>query len=460
MNRIAIAGSIVAMACLALSCAVRSAPSATIEIQTEDVERFFRLYDAAGGRPTAEQLQRDYLDPGTAGLHHLARVRNVTGERIARTLGAEPELYRNARSCMAALPRIRERLEATFDKLLALYPEAQKPPVTILVGRGRPVAIAGPGDGVQIGLEAMCSAIATRFFDANVDDRFVRVIAHEYIHAQQAPTLANNERPSVLERSLVEGVAEFVGELISGGVSLVALSASATGRETEIETRFAADVDKTDLSDWVDNTTAESVGQLGYWVGYRIAKAFHQHAPDKRAAIREMIRMTDPRELLAKSGWYPGIALNSSPDILPTAFGAAVDRDVRAARDATEPFKVLDNAVGAGYERDVPRCVAHPSEGGMGFHHRKPALRGAHLDVEKPEILPYARMPDGHYKLTGVEYIVPFSAWSRSEAPVIMGQQLKRSDAIQGWYLHVWIWEQNPSGLFADWNPRVSCGAM
>jgi hypothetical protein len=25
------------------------------------------------------------------------------------------------------------------------------------------------------------------------------------------------------------------------------------------------------------------------------------------------------------------------------------------------------------------------------------------------------------------------------------------------WYLHVWIWEPNPSGLFADWNPSVTC---
>jgi hypothetical protein len=310
MNRSAMGGFLGAMAFLALSCAAQSAPSPSIEIQTDDVTRFFRIYEAAGGHPTAEQLQREYLDLGTAGLRHLARVRNVTGERIARAIGAEPELYTNARSCMAALPRIRGRLDVAFDELLALYPEAQKPPVTIVVGRGRPLAIAGPGDGVQIGLEAMCSGIAARFFDANVDDRFVHVIAHEYIHAQQAPALANNEHPVVLERSLVEGVADLVGELISGGIANVAVSASAKGRETEIETKFAADVDKTDLSDWVDNTTPESVGQLGYWVGYRIAKAFYQHAPDKRAAIREMIQMTDPHAFLAKSGWYPGIVLN------------------------------------------------------------------------------------------------------------------------------------------------------
>ena len=51
------------------------------------------------------------------------------------------------------------------------------------------------------------------------------------------------------------------------------------------------------------------MGQLGYWVGYRIAKAFYQRAPDQRRAISEMIRMTDARAFLAKSGWFPGMAL-------------------------------------------------------------------------------------------------------------------------------------------------------
>jgi hypothetical protein len=310
MNRIAINGLVATIGCLAFSCAARGASPQPIEIQTEDVGRFFRIYDAADGHPTAERLQSDYLDVGTAGLRHLARVRNVTGERIARAIEAEPELYTKARSCMAALPRIRERLAVTFDNLLRLYPKARRPPVTILVGRGRPLAIASPGDGVQISLEGMCSATAARFLAADVDDRFVHVIAHEYIHAQQAPALAKSQRPSVLERSLVEGIAEFVGELISGGIANVAVSASTKGRETEIETRFAADVEKTDLSDWVDNTTAESVGQLGYWVGYRMAKAFYRHARDKRAAVHEMIQMTDPGAFLAKSGWSPGIVLN------------------------------------------------------------------------------------------------------------------------------------------------------
>jgi hypothetical protein len=143
--------------------------------------------------------------------------------------------------------------------------------------------------------------------------------------------------------------------------------------------------------------------------------------------------------------------------ILPTQFGEAVDRDVTAVRAATEAFRLLDNAVAAGYERHVSQCVENRPAGGMGFHHAKAALRDANLEVDKPEILTYARTPDGEYKLTGVEYVVPISEWSRSEPPTIMGRSLKRAESLGIWYLHVWIWEPNPSGLFADWNPRVKC---
>jgi hypothetical protein len=50
--------------------------------------------------------------------------------------------------------------------------------------------------------------------------------------------------------------------------------------------------------------------QRGYWVGYRIAKSYYQHAPDKRAAIRAMIQMTDAQAILASSRWNPGIRLD------------------------------------------------------------------------------------------------------------------------------------------------------
>ena len=293
-------------ACLTLSCAAPDRRSA-IEIQTEDVTRFYDIYERTDGQTTAAQIQRFYVEPGSAGLRHLTQARNVNAETIARALAERPELYTNARACLAALPRIRDRLRQSFANLLRRYPEASRPPITILISHGKPVAIAGPTSGVQVALEAVCSETAARFLGANIEDRLVHLIAHEYIHVQQPEELPD---PTVLQRALEEGIADFLGELISGGIPNVAVHESVRGREMLIEQRFAAHLDQRDLSAWFDNTTMEDVGQLGYWVGYRIAKAYYANAPDQQAAIGEMIKMTDAHAFLAKSGWRPGIELN------------------------------------------------------------------------------------------------------------------------------------------------------
>jgi hypothetical protein len=144
------------------------------------------------------------------------------------------------------------------------------------------------------------------------------------------------------------------------------------------------------------------------------------------------------------------------PGILPSGFGDAVDRDVKAVRDATASFHSIDRAQAAGYTQETD-CMEKPPEGGMGYHFTRRELRDGILEVDKPEVLVYEKRVDGSFKLNGVEYIVPIDAWQSSEPPTIMGQPMKRFDRAGFYYLHAWIWEHSPSGIFADWNPRVKC---
>jgi hypothetical protein len=287
-----------------VSAAILAAAAPIIHI--EDVELFFKVYDGARGNPTAEQLQRDYLDAGSDGLRQFASMRNTTASRIAEAIARQPRMYADARRCEKVLPRVRERVAAALDTLRELYPEARLPPVTIAVGRGKPVAVGSPVTGIQIGLEALC---ATEWMNPDVENRFVYVIAHEYAHVQQAPALVDKEHPTVLEGSLMEGAAELTAELIAGKVAYSHLAARTAGLEKDIETAFAVDQDKSDLSSWLYNTTPEKPGDLGYWVGYRITKTYYQRASDKRQAFRDILEMTDPKAFLSKSGWYPGIHL-------------------------------------------------------------------------------------------------------------------------------------------------------
>jgi hypothetical protein len=127
-------------------------------------------------------------------------------------------------------------------------------------------------------------------------------------------------------------------------------------------------------------------------------------------------------------------------------------------RAATQAYRSIDSAAAAGYNRNVADCLVHEHHGAMGYHHSNSKFADATVDIEHPEILLYERKPDGEYKLNGVEFIVPYRAWSRdSVAPTVMGQRLKHEDNLKIWYLHVWAWSENANGVFADFNPSVQC---
>ena len=149
----------------------------------------------------------------------------------------------------------------------------------------------------------------------------------------------------------------------------------------------------------------------------------------------------------------------ASSNVAQSGLRSTVDADTARLRAATAAFRTLDGAVAAGYPRESGPCIKHPTQGAMGYHHNNDKLMDDNLEVERPEILVYERTPGGEYVLNGVEYYVPYSARpGTAEPPTIMGQQLKPFAPGKFWYLHVWAWTDNPSGLFADWNPKVKCG--
>jgi hypothetical protein len=140
------------------------------------------------------------------------------------------------------------------------------------------------------------------------------------------------------------------------------------------------------------------------------------------------------------------------------AKGASVERDLAALRRATAPFHRIERAAAAGWSAKITSCMADPVAGGMGFHYGNPAIIDGAVRVDQPELLLYEPEQNGRMRLVAVEYIIPYAFHSRdAEAPVLFGQQFTRNDTFQLWGLHAWVWDENPSGMFASWNPRVGC---
>ncbi len=102
----------------------------------------------------------------------------------------------------------------------------------------------------------------------------------------------------------------------------------------------------------------------------------------------------------------------------------------------------------------------------MGFHYMNPAaIQDPKLDPLKPEVLLYAQATGG-LQLIGVEYMKvdgDQSLATDGDRPTLFGRafdgpMLGHAPGMPIHYdLHVWLQKRNPSGMFAQWNPEVSC---
>ena len=134
-----------------------------------------------------------------------------------------------------------------------------------------------------------------------------------------------------------------------------------------------------------------------------------------------------------------------------------VERQIAQLRQRTAPCHIFEKAAAAGWDTRITDCFSDPKLGGMGYHYGNVALIDGTVELLKPELLLYEPTKNGRLRLVAVEYIVPFGAWTAAEPPKLYGQSFHRNEAFGLWVLHVWHFRHNPSGMFADWNPTVSC---
>jgi hypothetical protein len=153
------------------------------------------------------------------------------------------------------------------------------------------------------------------------------------------------------------------------------------------------------------------------------------------------------------------------------AQAAGLEDELAGVRQVTARFHRVEEAVAAGYElgwvngsgvRIITGCVAHPTAGAMGYHYFNQQLVADNaVDALEPEVLVYAPAPDGGLKLVAVEWVVRGPNTNPPgvpTAPSVLGMDMHiLVPAVGFWIKHAWIWGHNPAGMFADWNPEVSC---
>ena len=129
---------------------------------------------------------------------------------------------------------------------------------------------------------------------------------------------------------------------------------------------------------------------------------------------------------------------------------------LKSVRHATVRFHSTNQAIKDGYEPD-DHCVSVPGLGGMGYHWANRSLVDPTFDPLKPEVVLYASGPGGKLRLVALEYIVINVGQPRPS----FGDQLFDIGGspvpVPHWSLHVWLYENNPSGLFVPFNPNITC---
>jgi len=145
--------------------------------------------------------------------------------------------------------------------------------------------------------------------------------------------------------------------------------------------------------------------------------------------------------------------------------------DLARLRAATAEYHDFTRALAAGFvdASGIQECVAHPEFGGMGIHYVHFARYGdLEIDPTRPEILLYVPTRDGRMELVGAEFAVNAEAWHTAFGddafPAVAGVRFDPPDPQAlaplpqtSYTLHVWLWKDNPQGMFAPFNPNVDC---
>jgi hypothetical protein len=275
---------------------------AGVQLEVADIRRLAQVLHTADADTTsdlASAIDREYLRHASPGLRSYATNFNVSGASIAEARVARPDAYANLDGLADAILAKEPELRAAFRRLQAMFPEAVFPPIWFVVGHHGAGGLLRP-EGVLIAAERLVGQ----------PDDVVPLVLHEVAHFQQVMVQGVEVYRSIygpeqtlLALALREGSAELLAELTAGRHINPDADAYGSAHELELWSRFRETMHGSDTGEWmfVRPANSEWPPDLGYWIGYRIAKSYYEQAENKEEAIRSILGLTDFTAFLEES---------------------------------------------------------------------------------------------------------------------------------------------------------------
>lgn len=276
----------------------------------EDAERFAALF-ADGRVPGAPLLKSEYLDRGTPGVAIFTPNRIQNAENLAKAVAGNTAAYRRAISvCLPAARQMQDEASTIIARIGAMLGEPEAATAYVVFGAGNSGGTAG-AEGLVLGLEVICFLADSAPAVKQVLRDF---IAHEMAHVYQSRAGVKESADDLLHQSMVEGFADFVMERVLEGAARTGTERQAYGLAIEavLWREFKSDVDsRRAKTEWLYVQRMSVPGRpadMGYWIGKRICEAYYAKAGDKRAAMRTLLELRDPKAILAESGYGQAFA--------------------------------------------------------------------------------------------------------------------------------------------------------
>ncbi len=263
---------------------------------------------AASPKDRVTIFQREYIDPGTAGLQDLNYIGRIETEGLAKTIESYANYYKAIRLITLEIDKQRAETVWAFRKLKELYPPASFPDTYFAIGHFEGGGKAS-NEGLLIDAEMFAVAPGVPITELGAWEKehalapteLPPVITHEFVHFLQAYA----SQDTLLCKCLNEGSADFISELALGRLLATTQKAHAWAnpREHQLWDEFQKDMNGTDISHWLyaGSAKGDRPADLGYWMGYKISEAYYRNATDKKQAIKEILMVKDCNEFVKAS---------------------------------------------------------------------------------------------------------------------------------------------------------------